>query len=240
VTELEAEFEKVKGARATPQRYLRSQQAKQAEEEAVEDRDDADGDPTVRESSMVAIGTAMKVVGEKAIMPFLEDVNDANKMTKIKEYCDKAVLCVKQPKPQKERPTTAPSKQLAAKGGSNAPKVIKTGGAAKAIKGGGGGGVNSATMTRKPAASGGGAKAKPTSGGSGTSKSSSSTKLGPNGGRVASEKDLSDEEVEERAGEMLPSNMVADLTDANWKTRLAAMEQLKPVSFSETLSRFLA
>uniref|UniRef100_A0A8D8W5H1 Cytoskeleton-associated protein 5 n=1 Tax=Cacopsylla melanoneura TaxID=428564 RepID=A0A8D8W5H1_9HEMI len=182
-------------------------------------------DPTVRENSMVAIGTAMKVVGEKAIMPFLEDVNDANKMTKIKEYCDKAVLCVKQPKPQKERPTTAPSKAPAAKGGSNAPKVVKTGGAAKAIKGGGGA-VNSATMTRKPAASGGGAKPKPSSG---ASKSSSSSKLGPSGGRVSSEKDLNDEEVEERAGELLPSNMVADLTDANWKTRLAAMEQLKPI-----------
>ncbi|KAI5733008.1 hypothetical protein M8J76_006606 [Diaphorina citri] len=187
-------------------------------------------DPTVRENSMVAIGTAMKVVGEKAIGPFLEDVNDANKMAKIKEYCDKAVLCVKQPKPQKERPTTAPPKNAPAKSasGGNVPKVVKTGGAAKVVKSGGA--INSATMTRKPAP---GAKVKPggSSGGSGgAAKSSSSTKLGPSGGtKVTSEKDLSDEEVEERAGEMLPPNMVADLTDVNWKTRLAAMEQLLPI-----------
>ncbi|XP_026677349.1 protein mini spindles, partial [Diaphorina citri] len=150
--------------------------------------------------------------------------------SQIKEYCDKAVLCVKQPKPQKERPTTAPPKNAPAKSasGGNVPKVVKTGGAAKVIKSGGA--INSATMTRKPAP---GAKDKPggSSGGSGgAAKSSSSTKLGPSGGtKMTSEKDLSDEEVEERAGEMLPPNMVADLTDVNWKTRLAAMEQLLPI-----------
>jgi len=39
-------------------------------------------DPTVRDSSAEALGTAMKVVGEKQIMAFMMDV-DNFKMTKV-------------------------------------------------------------------------------------------------------------------------------------------------------------
>lgn len=39
-------------------------------------------DPTVRDSSAEALGTAMKVVGEKQIMVFLTDL-DNFKMTKV-------------------------------------------------------------------------------------------------------------------------------------------------------------
>lgn len=39
-------------------------------------------DPTVRDTSAEALGTAMKVVGEKGISPFLTDVDNI-KMTKV-------------------------------------------------------------------------------------------------------------------------------------------------------------
>lgn len=53
----------------------------------------------------------MKLVGEKAIGPFLVELEKDNlKMSKIKENCEKAVITVKVPGTKKERPTTAPAK----------------------------------------------------------------------------------------------------------------------------------
>ena len=48
----------------------------------------------MRDSSAEALGTAMKVVGEKAVMQYVADL-EAIKLTKIKEYCDKAVVAGK-------------------------------------------------------------------------------------------------------------------------------------------------
>lgn len=68
-------------------------------------------DPSVRESSAEALGTLMKLVGERAIGPFLVELEKDNlKMSKIKENCEKAVITVKVPGAKKERPTTAPAK----------------------------------------------------------------------------------------------------------------------------------
>lgn len=65
----------------------------------------------MRDCSAEAIGTLMKLVGEKAIGSFLVELEKDNlKMTKIKECCEKAVITVKAPSVKKERPTTAPSK----------------------------------------------------------------------------------------------------------------------------------
>lgn len=70
----------------------------------------------------------MKLVGEKAITPFLVDVDNL-KMTKIKECCEKAVITVKISVPKKERPISAPVKPPAepapSKAGSTAPKPVK-------------------------------------------------------------------------------------------------------------------
>ena len=62
-------------------------------------------DPNVRDVSAEAIGTAMKLVGEKNVSPFLTDIDNL-KMTKIKECCEKAVITVKIPGVKKERPAT--------------------------------------------------------------------------------------------------------------------------------------
>lgn len=51
----------------------------------------------------------MKLMGEKAVLPFLVEVEkDSIKMTRIKECCEKAVITVKTASVKKERPATAP------------------------------------------------------------------------------------------------------------------------------------
>lgn len=50
-------------------------------------------------------------LSEKAVAPFLVELEKDNlKMTKIREFCDKAVITAKVPAAKKERPTTAPNK----------------------------------------------------------------------------------------------------------------------------------
>lgn len=160
-------------------------------------------DPTVRDSAAESLGTAMKLVGEKAISPCLGDV-DALKMNKIKECCEKAVITVKVAAPKKERPTTAPSSAAppGLKAGSSQPKPVArpaTAGPKKAV-------------AKKPAASGSG----------GVSKSSSTAKIAPK--QLPMERDLSIEEVDEKVADLLPGDVTAGLSDANWKGRLSAAE----------------
>lgn len=50
-----------------------------------------ESDPGVRDTAAEALGVAMKVVGEKGLMPFLADV-DSLKMAKIREFWEKAQL----------------------------------------------------------------------------------------------------------------------------------------------------
>lgn len=65
----------------------------------------------MREASAEALGTLMKLVGEKAIGPFCVELEKDNlKMAKVKEFCEKAVITVKTSGVKKERPTTAPAK----------------------------------------------------------------------------------------------------------------------------------
>jgi cytoskeleton-associated protein 5 len=175
-----------------------------------------ESDPAVRDSAAEAIGTAMKLIGEKTIGPYLTEV-DALKMPKIKECCEKAVITVKVPGVKKERPQTAPPKTTvsaaaapAKKGGSTDPKPV----ARPATAG-----------VKKPAAK----KAAGGGGGGGISKSASTAKVLP------TERDMSSEEVDEKAAEILPADVVSGLVDGAWKTRLAAAE-----SFTQLLGSFEA
>ncbi|CAO1409163.1 unnamed protein product [Diamesa serratosioi] len=163
-----------------------------------------ESDPTVRDTSADALGTLMKLVGEKNIAPYLTEV-DALKMEKIKEYFEKAVITVKIPGIKKERPQTAPPKVLSKGGSIEAKPVVRPG---------------SAAVKKAPAK-------KALAGSSGVSKSASSTKVLP------TERDMSQEEIDEKASEILPSDIISGLCDSNWKTRLTAVE-----SFTQLLSEF--
>lgn len=173
-----------------------------------------ESDPTVRESSAEALGTVMKLVGEKTISPFLTDV-DALKMEKIKEYYEKAVITVKVPGAKKEqRPQTAPSKSttILKKGGSNEQKSVTRPNTAVGLK---------KPLSKKATSSPGNAST------CGILKSASTKNVLP------SERELSPEEVEEQASEILSSEVISGLTDTNWKTRLSSIE-----SFLQLLSSF--
>ncbi|XP_058466116.1 protein mini spindles isoform X3 [Malaya genurostris] len=194
-----------------------------------------ESDPAVRDASAEALGTAMKLVGEKAIGPFLTEV-DALKLAKIKDCCDKAVITIKIPGPRKERPATAPAKSSAApivttgavkKGGFTEPKPV-TRPATAGVK-------KSVGLKKIPGSSN-------ASGGMSLSKSSSASKVLP------TERDMSQEEIDEKVTDILPPDVVQGLSDSNWKTRLAAVETLSGVisdfdsncSHSQVILRFLA
>lgn len=162
-------------------------------------------DPTVRDNSAEALGTAMKLIGEKAMMPFLTDIDNL-KMTKIKECADKAVIIVKVVSGTKkqERPNTAPAKVESNKANKESTKSVKP----KR--------PNTGTITIKKATT-----KKPGGGGS------SLTNLAPSGKKaVQMEKNYSPEEIDEMAAQLLPAEVISGLVDSNWKTRLAAVTQL--------------
>lgn len=155
-----------------------------------------ESDPTVRDHSADALGTVMKLVGEKAMMPFLTDLDNL-KMVKIQECAEKAVIMVKITGPRKqERPTTAPAK-IESTSSSAVAKTAKR---------------PNTTATKKPAAK------KPSA--SAAAKKPAVSKV------PQQERDLSSELVDEMAAETLPPEVLSGLVDANWKTRLQAVEQL--------------
>ena len=158
-------------------------------------------DPLVRDNSAEALGTAMKLVGEKALLPFLADLDNL-KMAKIKECAEKAVIVVKtQAVKKSQRPHTAPSKVepiAKAKDGEKEPGKIKR---------------PNSVIGKKPVA-----KKQPDS-----SANSAAKKSQP---KSQAERNLTPEEVDEIAAETLPNEVISGLVDSNWKTRLAAAEQL--------------
>ncbi|XP_021935865.1 protein mini spindles isoform X2 [Zootermopsis nevadensis] len=164
-----------------------------------------ESDPTVRDSSAEALGAAMKVVGEKPIMIFMTDLDNI-KMTKIKECCDKAVIVSKVPKT--DRPNTAPAK-LARGNGEGGGKVVAGSVAPKPVK--------------RPATVGGAVPPK---------KTQQKKQLGcaPAGKGKApakvAERNLGQEEVDEKASAIFSEEIISGLSDGNWKTRLSAVEQL--------------
>ncbi|KZC12217.1 Cytoskeleton-associated protein 5 [Dufourea novaeangliae] len=161
-------------------------------------------DPIVRDASAEALGTAMKLVGEKAMTPFITDIDNL-KMTKIKECADKAIIHIKvsnAPKMVAERPNTAPSKiESAAKPKDSDFKVPKR--------------PNTSTA-RRPLAK------KP----SGSSLTNLAGTKKPSATKIQTEKNYSVEEIDEMATQYLPTDTLLGLVDTNWKTRLSAVEQL--------------
>ncbi|OXU27451.1 hypothetical protein TSAR_002490 [Trichomalopsis sarcophagae] len=157
-------------------------------------------DPLVRDNAADALGTAMKLVGEKAMSPFLADLDNL-KMSKIKESAEKAVILVKVSTARKapsERPNTAPAK-------IEAPAR-----------------ENNAKTTRPKTAAGKKPVAKKLAASSVTNLATSK-KSAP---KPQVEKNLSNEEIDEMASETLPKEVLSGLVDTNWKNRLAAVEQL--------------
>ncbi|XP_056463774.1 cytoskeleton-associated protein 5-A-like isoform X2 [Gadus chalcogrammus] len=158
-----------------------------------------DSAPEVRDAAFEVLATLMKVVGERAVNPFLADVDKA-KLEKIKEFADKIQLAgSKKAGEVKEKSVAAPqpTPQASAKpaGPTKKPPSAKAAGASK--------------------------KAKPAAGGKrpdgGKNKKAAEPK--------AVETELSVEVCEERAAAVLPATCMQQLDSGNWKERLASMEE---------------
>ncbi|XP_058791056.1 protein mini spindles isoform X2 [Phymastichus coffea] len=164
-----------------------------------------ESDLSVRDNSADALGTAMKLIGEKAMSPFLVDLDNL-KMAKIKESAEKAVIHVKVAPARKapltsERPNTAPAKI------ESPTKIVTEQNNSKLKR------PKTAAVIKKPSA---------------TQKSS---KIDQKTRKVMkqqpqAERNLSNDEIDDMAAEMLPSDILTGLVDTNWKNRLAAVEQL--------------
>uniref|UniRef100_A0A4W6F5M5 Cytoskeleton associated protein 5 n=1 Tax=Lates calcarifer TaxID=8187 RepID=A0A4W6F5M5_LATCA len=162
-----------------------------------------DSAPEVRDAAFEALGTAMKVVGEKAVNPFLADL-DKLKLDKIKECADKVEL---------------PGGRKGAGGGSGGVGDKKS--AAKAPPPAEALPKSSAPTKKTQTPSAGPAKkGKPPSAGGGKSKKMSDSK-------EITESELSVEVCEELAAGVLPASCLQQLDSANWKERLASMEEFQ-------------
>ncbi|XP_045478875.1 protein mini spindles isoform X2 [Harmonia axyridis] len=164
-------------------------------------------DPTVRDSSYEALGTLMKLVGEKAIGPFLGELEKDNlKMTKIKEFCEKVVISVKVSAPKKEKaPVTIKTKETKS-------EQSKPATSSKTVKKG------AENAKKKPQISSGSATIVKSKGAKGLSSKINNKPI---------ERELSDEEVDSLIADKISANIISDIASANWKSRLAAVEQLQ-------------
>ncbi|XP_069714066.1 cytoskeleton-associated protein 5 isoform X4 [Phaenicophaeus curvirostris] len=175
-----------------------------------------DSAPEVRDAGFEALGTALKVAGDKAVNPFLADV-DKLKLDRIKECAEKVELVygkktggAAEKKEGKPAPGKTPA--LAGTGGDKETKdtAAKRGPLKKApaVKSGG------PPKKGKPAAAAG-------VGGAGAKG-----KKGPETKEIF-ESELSIEVCEEKAAAVLPASCIQQLDSGNWKERLACMEEFQ-------------
>ncbi|KAL7862680.1 hypothetical protein SRHO_G00116640 [Serrasalmus rhombeus] len=162
-----------------------------------------DSAPEVRDAAFEALGTAMKVVGEKAVNPFLADL-DKLKLDKIKECADKVELVggkkggggggEKKEKPAAKAP---PVEEPPPKAAAGPPKKAPPAKAAVPPK-----------------------KGKPASAPSAKAKKATDAK-------EMVETELPLEVCEEKSAAVLPASCMQLLDSANWKERLASMEEFQ-------------
>lgn len=163
-----------------------------------------DSAPEVRDAAFEALGTAMKVVGEKAVNPFLTDL-DKLKLDRIKECADKVDL---------------PGGKKGAGGGGEKKPAAKAPPAAEAPH------KSAAPPKKAPSASsskptaGASKKGKPASAAGGKSKKAADSK-------EFTESELSPDVCEDLAAGVLPALCLQQLDSANWKERLASMEEFQ-------------
>lgn len=191
-----------------------------------------------RDEAANAFGTLMKMVGERALGAVMDDLADVRK-AKVKEAYEKATVKAKAgasapPKPAPAK--AAPKKAVTKKGPPPAPEVENTvaeddapvpekkarGAPARLVTKKGvpaaasGAPATSASAPAKPPPAAAAAASKPVKGGAPASPSTLDT----------FKYQHTPEDAEALAAELIPSNFITDLGDANWKTRLAALEEM--------------
>ncbi|XP_040836133.1 cytoskeleton-associated protein 5 isoform X2 [Ochotona curzoniae] len=175
-----------------------------------------DSAPEVRDAAFEALGTALKVVGEKAVNPFLADV-DKLKLDKIKECSEKVELVHgKKAGAAAEKKDFKPVAGRTAASGAAGDKDTKDVATPKP-----------GPVKKAPAAKTGGPpkKGKPAApGGTGSTGAKNKKVLET---KEIVEPELSVEVCEEKASAVLPPTCIQLLDSSNWKERLACMEEFQ-------------
>uniref|UniRef100_A0A8C9IDU0 Cytoskeleton-associated protein 5 n=1 Tax=Piliocolobus tephrosceles TaxID=591936 RepID=A0A8C9IDU0_9PRIM len=175
-----------------------------------------DSAPEVRDAAFEALGTALKVVGEKAVNPFLADV-DKLKLDKIKECSEKVELIHgKKAGLAADKKEFKPLPGRTAASGAAGDKDTKDISASKP-----------GPLKKAPAAKAGGPpkKGKPAAPG-GAGNTGTKNKKGLETKEIV-EPELSIEVCEEKASAVLPPTCIQLLDSSNWKERLACMEEFQ-------------
>ncbi|NXQ46021.1 CKAP5 protein, partial [Catharus fuscescens] len=175
-----------------------------------------DSAPEVRDAGFEALGTALKVAGEKAVNPFLADV-DKLKLDRIKECAEKVELVYgkktggaaekKEGKPVagKAAALPGPAGDKETKDAATKPGPLKKTSTVKA---------GAPPKKGKPATA------------AGTGGAGAKGKKGPETKEIF-ESELSIEVCEEKAAAVLPASCIQQLDSGNWKERLACMEEFQ-------------
>ncbi|KAL8169617.1 UNVERIFIED_CONTAM: Cytoskeleton associated protein 5, partial [Gekko kuhli] len=175
-----------------------------------------DSAPEVRDAAFEALATALKVAGEKAVNPFLTDV-DKLKLDRIKECAEKVELAAGGKTGggadrKESKPVTGKAPVLSGAAGDKDTKenVVKSG-----------------PLKKPPAAKAGGPPKKGKQAAAG-GVGSAGTK-GKKGAEMKEifEPELSIEVCEEKASAVLPASCIQQLDSSNWKERLACMEEFQ-------------
>ncbi|CAG9862957.1 unnamed protein product [Phyllotreta striolata] len=173
-------------------------------------------DPGVREATAEALGTLMKLVGEKAISPYLVELEKDNlKMSKIKEFHDKAEIIVKF-KEKKE----SPAKEPPARNASSA--AIKT----------------KSKPTKKAEISSGSSTVVRNKSSKAISKSEDSKSSARGVTKSASSYSVNEEDDQEPAADHMPrvdvsaqitESLLNELGDKQWKVRQEALTKIEVI-----------
>ncbi|XP_008309452.1 cytoskeleton-associated protein 5 isoform X1 [Cynoglossus semilaevis] len=171
-----------------------------------------DSAPEVRDAAFEALGTAMKVVGEKAVNPFLTDL-DKLKLDKIKESADKVELPGGKKSAGGASSGGAGDKKTAAKAPPSAEAPPRASAPPKSS------GPPKKTQTS--------ASGKPSSGQAKKGKSAAAGGKKTSDSKEMTETELSPEACEDLAAGVLPASCLQQLDSTNWKERLASMEDFQ-------------
>lgn len=175
-----------------------------------------DSAPEVRDAGFEALGTALKVAGEKAVNPFLADV-DKLKLDRIKECAEKVELVYGKKtggaaEKKEGKPVSGKTPALSGSGGDKETKDA---------------GTKPGPQKKAPAVKSGGPpkKGKPAAA-AGVGGAGAKGKKGPETKEIF-ESELSIEVCEEKAAAVLPASCIQQLDSGNWKERLACMEEFQ-------------
>uniref|UniRef100_UPI00398EDFBA cytoskeleton-associated protein 5 isoform X2 n=1 Tax=Pristiophorus japonicus TaxID=55135 RepID=UPI00398EDFBA len=160
----------------------------------------------VRDAAFEALGTALKVVGERLMNPFLVDI-DKLKLDQIKECSEKVELV------------------YGKKGGAGSSKEVKSGLPGKVGSSSSAGDKVDAPATKGPS------KKLSTGKPVGPTKKGPASTVAGKGRKVTEvkevEPELTIEVCEERAAAVLPASCLQQLDSSNWKERLASIEEFQ-------------